>query len=76
MIANAVNESHLKVFVWDTRPDLLDWLRNGALHGGEILKGLITTETRRMIDVFPPDQRVTETYDNIVQSFCGTRDST
>lgn len=76
VIANAVEESHLKVFVWDTRPDLLDWLRDGALHGDEILKGLITTETRRMIDVFPPDQRVTETYDNIVQSFCGTRDST
>jgi len=76
VIANAVEESHLKVFVWDTRPDLLDWLRNGALHGNEILKGLITTEPRRMIEVFPPDQSVTETYDNLVKSFCGTSDST
>ena len=72
VIASGVKEAHLKVFVWDTRPDLVEWLRSKAPNGGEILKGLITTESRQMIEVFPPDQRVTETYDNIVQSFCGT----
>ncbi len=44
---------------------------NSAPHGIDILPGHITSETRRMIEVFPPDQRDTESYSQISSEFFG-----
>ncbi len=54
-IADAVDHCGLQVFIWDTAANL----RNRVLaapHGSSIWKGLLSTTSRGMIEVFPSDQ--------------------
>ncbi len=71
VIASAVQQCGLRVFIWNTQADIVERLRNSEPHGIYILPGLITSETRRMIEVFPPDQRDTESYNRISSEFFG-----
>ncbi len=71
VIASAVQQCGLRVFIWNTQADIVERLRSSAPHGNDILPGLITSETRRMIEVFPPDQRDTESYSRISSEFFG-----
>jgi len=69
LIADAVKNAGLKVFVWDARSDIVNWLKKDARYGGDVLAGLISTESRQMIEVFPSNQSETETYRTIVSGF-------
>lgn len=71
VIASAVQQCGLRVFIWNTQADIVERLKSSVPHGIEILQGLITLETRRMIEVFPPDQRDTESYSRISSEFFG-----
>ena len=71
IIASAVQQCGLRVFIWNTQTDFVERLKSSAPHGNDILMGLITLETRRMIEVFPPDQRETESYSQIMSEFFG-----
>lgn len=54
-IADAVEHYGLQIFIWDTGADL----RNRVLaapHGSSIWKGLLSTMSRPMIEVFPSNQ--------------------
>jgi uncharacterized protein len=71
VIASAVQQCGLRVFIWNTKAEIVERLRSSAPHGIDILPGLIATENRRMIEVFPPDQRDTESYNLILSEFFG-----
>ena len=67
--ANLDIENHgLKVFIWDTGPNLMDRVL-AAPHGAIIWSGLLTTATRAMIEVFPSNQAETEEYRRIRETF-------
>lgn len=65
VIAQAICEHGLRILVWD-RQYGFDWIRNRH-SGDEIAAGLIGTESRDMIEVFPRTQEETESY----RSICG-----
>lgn len=69
-IADAVEHHSLKVFIWDTGPNLRDRVL-AAPHGASIWKGLLSTATRSMIEVFPSNQADTEEYRRIRQTLFG-----
>jgi hypothetical protein len=68
VIAQAIENHALSVFIWNTTPDL-----KGAVlaspHGARIWKGLISTASRPMIEVFPSNQADTEEYRRICTTF-------
>jgi len=68
VIAEAIENHHLSVFIWNTAPDL-KYLVHKAPHGSRIWKGLIGAATRPLIEVFPSDQSVTEEYRRIQSTF-------
>jgi SIR2-like domain len=67
VIAEAVEKRGLKVFVW-SNTDPKDRIL-AAPHGREIWKGLLSTETQQMVEVFPPNQDITEEYRRIQRVF-------
>jgi hypothetical protein len=69
-IADGIEHHGLKLFIWDTGSNL----RNRILaspHGDSIWKGLLSTATRQLIEVFPSDQAETEEYRRIRQTCFG-----
>ncbi len=68
IIAEAIENHGLKVFIWDTGPNLMDRVL-AAPHGAIIWSGLLTTATRAMIEVFPSNQAETEEYRRIRETF-------
>lgn len=71
VIAEAIEKHGLKVFIWDAGPSLKERVL-AAAHGSTIWNGLLSTETQRMIEVFPPSspsQNETEEYRRIRRSF-------
>jgi hypothetical protein len=69
-IADAVEHHGLKVFIWDTGPDLKNRIV-AAQHGASIWKGLLSTATRPMMEVFPSNQAETEEYRRIRKTLFG-----
>lgn len=67
VIADSVENHGLRVFVWDTDPNLKDLIR-GASRGSSIWKGVLSTASRPMIEVFPSDQSETGEYRRIVET--------
>ena len=67
-IADAVELHGLSVFIWNTASDLKS-LALGSPHGARIWKGLISTATRRLTEVFPSNQAETEEYRRICSTF-------
>jgi SIR2-like domain len=68
VIAEAVTNHRLSVFVWNTAPDLKQQVL-AAPHGATIWGGLISTAARSLVEVFPGNQSVTEEYRRICDSF-------
>jgi len=58
----------LSVFIWNTRPDVKRLVLSSP-HGARIWKGLISTATRPLIEVFPSNQAETEEYRRIRATF-------
>lgn len=67
VIAQGISEHGLRILVWG-RQYGYDWIRSKHL-GDEIVAGLIDTESREMVEVFPGTQEVTESYHTICRSF-------
>jgi hypothetical protein len=67
VIAEAVEKHGLKVFVWSNN-DPKDRIL-AAPYGPAIWNGLLSTETQPMIEVFPPNQDITEEYRRIRRVF-------
>jgi hypothetical protein len=63
VIAEAVEKHGLKVFVW-SNSDPKDRIL-AAPHGLAIWNGLLSTVTEPMVEVFPPNQDITEEYRRI-----------
>ena len=72
MIADAVNNSGLRVYFWDTSPNLHTMLA-GKHRGSEIWKGYLGSLTERMNVVFPPDQSITPQARSLFNNFFGVR---
>jgi hypothetical protein len=68
IIAEAVEKHRLKVFIWDVGSNLKNRVL-AAAHGAVIWKGLLSTCTQRMLEVFPSNQDETEEYRRIRRSF-------
>ncbi len=68
VIAKAIENNGLKVFIWDTGPNLKDRVL-AASHGATIWSGLLSTATRVISEVFPSNQAETEEYGRIKQTF-------
>ncbi len=66
IIADAVENHGLKVFIWDVGSNLMQRV-NAAPHGAVIWKGLLSTCIRPMSEVFPANQAVTEEYKRLIQ---------
>ena len=69
-IADAVEHHGLRIFIWDAGPNL----RGRALaapHGASVWRGLLSTATRPLIEVFPSNQAETEEYRRIRQTCFG-----
>jgi hypothetical protein len=67
-IAEAVSSYGLKVFIWGKGSNLKDRIL-AAPHGPAIWKGLLSTATQPMKEVFPSNQEVTEEYRRIRRVF-------
>jgi hypothetical protein len=67
-IADAIENHGVSVFVWNTTSDLKDRIL-AAPYGATLWKGLITTATRPLIEVFPSNQAETEEYRRIRDTF-------
>lgn len=67
VIAKGISEHGLRILVWG-RQYGYDWIRSKHL-GDEIVAGLIDTESREMMEVFPGTQEETESYRSICRSF-------
>jgi hypothetical protein len=63
VIAKAVEKHGLKVFVW-SNSDPKDRIL-ATPHGLAIWNGLLSTVTEPMVEVFPPNQDITEEYRRI-----------
>src|SRR5579863_564880 len=70
VIADAVDHHGLKLFIWDTGANLRDRV-NAAPYGPLIWKGVLSTATRPMIEVFPSSQDETEEYRRICRTLFG-----
>jgi len=68
VIAGAIEKNGLSVFIWDTAPNLKQRVL-AAPHGPAIWNGLISTASRRLVEVFPSNQSVTEEYVRIQNTF-------
>lgn len=68
VIAEAIEHYGLKVFIWDTGANLKDRVLE-APYGTVIWKGLLSTATRKMIEVFPSNQAESGEYRRIKQTF-------
>ena len=66
-IADAVEHSGLSLFIWN--PTDVKHLVLSSPHGARIWKGLISTATRPLIEVFPSNQAETEEYRRICSAF-------
>ncbi len=69
-IADAVERHGLKIFIWDAGPNLRDRVL-AAPHGASVWRGLLSTATRPLIEVFPTNQAETEEYRRIRQTCFG-----
>jgi SIR2-like domain len=67
-IADAVEQCGLSTFIWNTTYDLKGVVL-ASPHGARIWKGLISTATRPLIEVFPSNQAETEEYRRICSTF-------
>lgn len=67
-IADAVEKHGLRVFVWNTAPNLRA-LVNDAPHGPRIWRGVMGAASRQLIEVFPRDQSKTEEWRRIRREF-------
>lgn len=67
-IAEAVEHHGLSVFIWNTTSDVKGLVLSSP-HGARIWKGLISTATRPLIEVFPSNQAETEEYRRIRATF-------
>ena len=67
-IADAIENHGLSVFIWNTASDLKERVL-AAPYGATLWKGLISTATRPLIDVFPSNQAETEEYRRIRDTF-------
>ncbi len=68
VIADAVDNSRLSPFIWNTTSDV----RNLVLlspHGARIWKGLMSTAARSLIEILPSNQGQTEEYHRICSTF-------
>jgi hypothetical protein len=70
VIADAVENHGLRLFIWDTAPNLMDRVR-AAPHGDRIWKGVLSTTSRSMIEVFPSNQAETAEYRRILATVFG-----
>lgn len=70
VIADAIERHDLKIFIWDTGPNLRERVL-AAPHGESLWKGLLSTATRQMIEVFPSNQAQTQEYQRIRETFFG-----
>ena len=70
VIAQGIREHGLRIFVWD-RQHGFDWIKSKHA-GDDIVSGLIGTESREMIEVFPRTQAETESYRSICSTFFQT----
>jgi len=68
VIADAVEHNGLSLFIWNTTSDVKSLVLSSP-HGARIWKGLISTATRPLIDVFPSNQAETEEYRRICSTF-------
>jgi len=68
VIAEAVEHNGLSLFIWNTTSDVKSLVLSSP-HGARIWKGLISTATRPLIDVFPSNQAETEEYRRICSTF-------
>jgi len=69
-IADAIDHHGLKLFVWNTASDLRDRIL-AAPCGPALWKGLLSTATRPLIEVFPSNQAETQEYRRIRETFFG-----
>lgn len=67
-IADAVMKHGLRVFIWNTSPDIRS-LVCSAPHGTEIWSGLLGVSSRQLIEVFPGTQEETAQYRRIRNAF-------
>jgi len=70
VIADASENHGLRLFIWDTAPSLMDRVR-AAAHGPRIWKGVLSTASRPMIEVFPSNQAETAEYRRILATLFG-----
>jgi hypothetical protein len=69
-IADGIEHHGLKLFIWDTGSNLRNRI-SASPHGDSIWKGLLSTATRQLIEVFPSNQAETEEYRRIRQTCFG-----
>jgi hypothetical protein len=67
-IADAIDHHGLKEFIWDTGSDLKDRIL-AAPFGAFLWRGLLSTATGPMIEVFPSNQAETQEYRRIRETF-------
>jgi SIR2-like domain len=70
IIADAVVNSGLRIYFWDTNPNLHTTLA-GRHRGTEIWQGYLGSLTERMDQVFPPDQSITPYCRSLFSNFFG-----
>jgi hypothetical protein len=69
-IADSVEHHGLRLFIWDTGPSLRERIL-AAPCGVSLWKGLLSTATRQMIEVFPSNQSEAQEYRRIQETFFG-----
>ena len=67
IIAQGIHEHGLRIMVWD-RHQGFEWITKKP-SGDKIIAGLIGFESRDLMDVFPPSQMKTESYQSIRNTF-------
>jgi hypothetical protein len=65
VIADAIENHGLRVFIWDVGPKLRERVI-AVPHGVRIWEGLLSSASRPMIEVFPSNQETTQEYRRIV----------
>jgi hypothetical protein len=70
VVADAVENYGLRVFIWDTAPNLVERVL-AAPHGARIWKGVLSTASRSMIEVFPSNQAETAEYRRVLATMFG-----
>jgi SIR2-like domain len=72
VIADAVKTTGLKVYFWDTSPNLQMMLA-GKHRGGDIWQGYMGSLTDHMNQVLPPDQSITTQCRSLFNNFFGVK---